>query len=116
MHLAKSNDYRDQHNLLAVTPFDDEGFLLDPAEWSEEVAVILAEMEGVGELTAEHWAVIKVLRDLYLRLGALPPMRRICRNSAVSRTRVKELFGGCRQVWRIAGLPHPGEEALTYMA
>jgi tRNA 2-thiouridine synthesizing protein E len=28
---------------------------------------------------------------------------------------VQRLFGGCREAWRIAGLPNPGEEAKNYM-
>jgi tRNA 2-thiouridine synthesizing protein E len=28
---------------------------------------------------------------------------------------VDRLFGGCREAWRIAGLPNPGEEAKSYM-
>jgi tRNA 2-thiouridine synthesizing protein E len=28
---------------------------------------------------------------------------------------VQRLFGGCRAAWRIAGLPNPGDEALSYM-
>jgi len=29
---------------------------------------------------------------------------------------VQHLFGGCRSAWRLAGLPNPGEEALSYMS
>lgn len=28
---------------------------------------------------------------------------------------VRRLFGGPVEAWKIAGLPHPGTEALTYM-
>jgi tRNA 2-thiouridine synthesizing protein E len=28
---------------------------------------------------------------------------------------VKQLFGGCLSLWRVAGLPDPGEEARAYL-
>jgi tRNA 2-thiouridine synthesizing protein E len=95
--------------------FDEDGFLLDADCWSERLAGELAEEEGIPSLQMAHWRVIRFVRDRYLRLGAIPPMRRICRSSELSRAEAKQLFGGCLQVWRIAGLPHPGEEAKAYM-
>lgn len=95
--------------------FDEDGFLIDPMLWSEQVGRCIAETRDVGPLYAEHWQVLHLLRDRYLRLGAIPPMRRICRDSALSKKDIKELFGTCLEVWRIAGLPNPGEEAKAYM-
>ena len=48
--------------------------------------------------------------------GSLPPMSQICRTHGMDRKAVQRLFGSCRQAWRVAGLPNPGEEALSYMA
>jgi tRNA 2-thiouridine synthesizing protein E len=56
------------------------------------------------------------VRDKFFRLGALPNMRRICRETALSRAEIYDLFGGCLSAWRIAGLPNPGEEAQTYLS
>jgi TusE/DsrC/DsvC family sulfur relay protein len=95
--------------------FDEDGFLLDPAGWNEAIAGLIADLDGVGPLSETHWKVIRFIRDRYLRLGAIPPMRRICRNSTLSRSQVKQLFGGCLQAWRVAGLPNPGEEARAYL-
>lgn len=95
--------------------FDENGYLCDSGYWNEQVAEQLAALEGVGPLGAAHWRVIRFVRDRYLRLGAIPPLRRICRSSELSRSEVKRLFGGCLQVWRIAGLPNPGEEARAYL-
>ncbi len=102
--------------VLADLGFDEDGFLLDTEHWDDQVAERLAELEGVAPLQGGHWRVIRFVRDRYLRLGAIPPMRRICRSSELSRSEVKSLFGGCLQVWRIAGLPNPGEEAKTYLS
>jgi tRNA 2-thiouridine synthesizing protein E len=116
MNTTHFAEYSGLDTQVANLSFDDDGFLLDPKLWNEGAAKMIAQIDGIGDLTTEHWAVIRVLRDLYLRLGAIPPMRRICRDSALSRDQVKGLFGSCRQVWRIAGLPHPGDEALAYMS
>lgn len=94
---------------------DDEGFLLDPDHWSRELATELADAAGVGPLGETHWQAIDFLREKYLTLHALPPMRRVCRHLGIDRHRVKNLFGGCRHLWQIAGLPNPGEEAKAYM-
>lgn len=95
---------------------DEDGFLLDPTTWSRQLAETLAELEGVTRMGAAHWRVLEFVRGHYQRLGAIPPIRSICRSSELSAEEAKALFGGCLQVWRIAGLPNPGEEAKAYMA
>ena len=100
---------------LSNTGFDEDGFLIESAEWNPQLAETLAEWEGISPLGAAHWRVIHFVRDHYRRLGGMPPMRRICRSSELSPEEAKRLFGGCPQVWRIAGLPNPGEEAKAYM-
>ena len=100
---------------VASSLFDEDGFLLDPKLWSSDLSRQLAEEEGVGELHEAHWRVIDHIRDKYQRLGALPNMRQVCRSTSLSRTQVHNLFGGCLAIWRIAGLPNPGEEAKAYL-
>lgn len=43
---------------------DSEGYIVHPGEWSEAFVAALAEKEGLT-LTAEHWEVIRYLRDFY---------------------------------------------------
>jgi len=95
--------------------FDEEGYLMDPSLWTEDLARTLARMEGLGRLHAEHWQVIHFIRGKFLRLGALPNLRQVCRGTELSRAEIKDLFGGCLVIWRIAGLPNPGEEAKAYI-
>jgi len=106
-----------ENTLDTVPPvlFDELGFLIDPAEWTETLAMRLAVQDGIGSLTKQHWLVIRFVRNRYLQLGAIPPVRSVCRNSTVSREELKLLFGSCFEVWRLAGLPDPGEEARNYM-
>ena len=51
--------------------FDAEGFMTDPNEWTEEIAVELAKDEGIDELTDRHWVVINFVRDEYRAYGAV---------------------------------------------
>ncbi|CAA6823004.1 MAG: Sulfurtransferase [uncultured Thiotrichaceae bacterium] len=95
--------------------FDEDGFIINPDLWTKEMAQQLADDADVGELKKPHWDIIVFLRDRYLRLGAIPPTRRICREFGYEKDAVRGLFGGCLQLWQIAGLPYPGEEAKSYM-
>ncbi|MES9956423.1 MAG: TusE/DsrC/DsvC family sulfur relay protein [Sedimenticola sp.] len=99
----------------SVLQFDEDGFLIDQETWCEAVSNMIAVMEDVGPLNDSHWAVIRFVRDRFLRIGQVPPMRHICRGAGLDEKKAKQLFGGCLQMWRIAGLPNPGEEARAYM-
>lgn len=94
--------------------FDEDGFLHDPLQWNRDLAVTIAEYDGVGALSTKHWEVLEHLRTHVMKFGGVPAMRRICRASEISRDEMHELFGGCRQIWRLAGLANPGEEAKAY--
>jgi tRNA 2-thiouridine synthesizing protein E len=96
--------------------FDDAGFLIDHRLWNEAMARELAREEGVGELGDQHWPILNHIRDRYLSLGTLPNMRLVCRATGIPRHKIHHLFGGCLSIWRIAGLPDPGEEAKSYLS
>lgn len=53
---------------------NNEGFLLHAADWNREVAVILAEREGIT-LGVAHWEILELLRDYYARYDSSPAMR-----------------------------------------
>ncbi len=95
--------------------FDEDGFLSDPSTWTQELAREIARLDGFGPLTKDHWAIIEFVRDRYFRFGAMPLMRRVCRVNNLKTDAVKQLFGSCKTLWRVAGLPNPGEEAKAYM-
>jgi len=40
----------------------EEGYLLDPSKWNEEIAKEIAKEEGI-ELTDKHFAVLKFIRE-----------------------------------------------------
>jgi tRNA 2-thiouridine synthesizing protein E len=56
------------------TPLDKEGYLVDLDDWSESVAGELAVQAGIT-LTADHWAIVNILREFYRATGVSPSMR-----------------------------------------
>ncbi len=89
---------------------NEEGFLAHPAEWDEQAARILAEIEeGLTEMTAEHWAVVSYIRGYYLEKGLAPMVRKICQTTGFPLRHIYELFpsGPARGACKVAGLPKP---------
>lgn len=101
----------------AIAPawFDEDGFLFASENWTPSLAEDLAREEGLSELTAKHWEVIHHVRERYFSLGTLPVMRPVCRAVGLDPNKAHHLFSSCKSLWRIAGLPNPGEEAKSYM-
>lgn len=91
------------------------GNLVNPEEWSEELAEQLARKEGI-ELTAAHWVVLRYLRKFYFQYGITPMVKILMKHmgeelgkDASDRDALYRLFPGgpSRQGSRIAGLPVP---------
>lgn len=94
---------------------DKEGYLLNLDTWNEQVAEALAHEEGI-ELSAEHWALIELIRDFYRSYEVSPAMRVLVKHT---RERLGEdkgnslyllqLFPGspAKVLAKIAGLPRP---------
>jgi TusE/DsrC/DsvC family sulfur relay protein len=99
---------------LRPLPLDAEGFVIDPQLWSPGMTRAIARLDDL-RLTPEHWSIIYYMRERHLAAGAIPSVSQVCRSQGLDRNAVRRLFGSCRQAWRVAGLPNPGEEALTYM-
>ena len=103
----------DINDTLLATDF--EGYLLNLADWSPEVAVRLAEEEKIT-LTAAHWEVINFLRDYYAEYQIAPAVRvmtkAIGKQFGEEKGNSKYLFelfpyGPAKQACKIAGLPKP---------
>lgn len=92
---------------------DDEGYLIDPAEWSEALAASFAERESIT-LTDAHWDAIRFMRDFYQEHQVIPDVRHVVKHLAkrfgtASRNMMFELFpyGYVKQACRIAGMKRP---------
>ena len=95
--------------LAGVTvELNDEGFLVDPAQWNEEIAVELARREGI-ELSERHWEVVRFMRAEYQRRGEGPNVRLLGKTSGVSVKELYQLFpnGPAKLAAKIAGIPKP---------
>jgi TusE/DsrC/DsvC family sulfur relay protein len=96
---------------LAGKPFevDEDGFIQDTSQWSEEVAKGLAATEGIQELTEEHWKVIRYLRDYYQKFSVAPPIRMVCKQTGFELKYIYQLFpsGPAKGACKLAGLPKP---------
>ena len=89
--------------------FDGDGFLIHPETWTKEVADEIAKADGIENLTEQHWAVIKVIRQNYEEKGMAPMVRVICKETGLKLKYIYELFplGPARGACRVAGLPKP---------
>lgn len=92
----------------------DANYLVDLADWNEDVAKALAAQEAV-ELTDKHWDVINYLREQYYDNAQSQPMERVVMKDmakiwGVKKISSKELYtlfplAPTKQGTRIAGLP-----------
>ncbi|MBD3610756.1 MAG: TusE/DsrC/DsvC family sulfur relay protein [Gammaproteobacteria bacterium] len=95
---------------------DDDGFLVHPKNWTQQTAQQIADHVGVQELSSRHLQIVQFIRDYYFELGGYVTPRRVCSELDVDKAAMKQFFGSCINVWKIAGLPNPGEEARAYMS
>jgi tRNA 2-thiouridine synthesizing protein E len=88
---------------------DEDGFMLEPEEWNEEIAKALATTEAVDFLTEEHWKLVHYLRDYYLKFGIAPMIRKLCKETGFPLKKVYELFpsGPAKGACKVAGLAKP---------
>lgn len=94
---------------------DQEGYLLNLTDWNEDVALHLAQEEGIT-LTEAHWEIVYLLREFYQEFEVSPAMRPLVK--AVAKKLGPEkgksmylmtLFPGspAKIIAKLAGLPKP---------
>ena len=88
---------------------DGDGFLQQPDIWNEEVARLFAKLDGTGELTDKHWAVVNYIRQHWKETTMAPMVRKICQTTGLRLKEIYELFplGPAKGACKIAGLPKP---------
>jgi tRNA 2-thiouridine synthesizing protein E len=94
---------------------DEEGYLVNLSDWSEDVANEIAKAENV-EMTQNHWEVVNFLREYYNEYQIAPAVRVLTKAIGKKLGPEKgnskylyELFpyGPAKQACKIAGLPKP---------
>lgn len=88
---------------------DEDGFMQEPEQWNEAVALALASTEGVAALTDDHWKLVNYLRNYFLQFGVAPMIRKLCKETGYDLKKVYELFpsGPAKGACKVAGLPKP---------
>ena len=76
---------------LAQLPLDDQGFLVNPDDWTPEIAEELAREAGI-ELTDRHWEVLEFCRKDFAEKGTAPTVRRISKIGGVPMKEMYQLF------------------------
>jgi len=98
---------------LNLPDLDEEGFLIEPGEWSEALAEYFAQKEDV-KLTDAHWDVIRFMREYYEEHQIAPDARYVIKHlsqrmGADARNALFRLFayGYVKQACKIAGMKRP---------
>lgn len=98
-----------------VLETDEEGFLLDPEAWDEQVAEAIAEDLGI-DMQAAHWQVVRFVREYFEERQAVPEARRVLKalgealgKEHATRRYLYSLFpyGYGQQACKIAGMRKP---------
>ena len=94
---------------------DEEGYLVNLAEWNEDIGKAIAVIENV-EMSPNHWEVVTFLRDYYNEYQIAPAVRvltkAIGKQLGPDKGNSKYLYelfpyGPAKQACKIAGLPKP---------
>ena len=95
---------------------DEEGYLLNISDWSEEIALAMATEDEI-ELSPEHWEVINFLKDYFEEYEFAPAVRvltkAIAKKNDIHKKEASvflyDIFpnGPGLQDCKIAGLPKP---------
>jgi tRNA 2-thiouridine synthesizing protein E len=88
---------------------DEDGFIVDPEVWNEQIVEAFAKLEGVGELTENHRKVINYLRNYWKQFGTAPMTRKLCKETGFTLQEIYQMFpsGPAKGACKLAGLPKP---------
>ena len=75
---------------------DEEGYLIEPKDWNENIAKEIASQEDIN-LTEDHWDAIHYMREYYAEHQIAPDVRHVMKHLAArlgqeSRNKIFELF------------------------
>ncbi len=88
---------------------DDEGFMTDSNQWTEDVARGLAADIGIEDLTDKHFQVLNFMRKEFAEKGTGPSLRKLKNESGVDTKTLYSLFpkGPAKKAALIAGITKP---------
>jgi TusE/DsrC/DsvC family sulfur relay protein len=103
-------------NIDSKILYDNEGYLMNPENWTESVSNLLAESEGI-HLNTDYWLVINFMRDYWSEHRIAPDVRHVidflageknCKKKEAKEYLFKLFpYGYVKQACRIAGMQRP---------
>ena len=95
---------------------DAEGYLVNPDDWTDEIAIELAKEEKI-DLTESHWQILRFIRKYYSENSVVPDVRHVdeylaTENKIDKKEAKKTLFtlfpyGYVKQACKISGMRKP---------
>ena len=87
---------------------DGDGYLVDPTEWSPEVARAMAEADGMV-LDDVKWEQILQAREFYEEHAVVPPIRKFSKHIGADQKEMFKLWmtGPMKPITKYGGLPKP---------
>ncbi len=95
---------------------DAEGYLVNPEDWTDSIAIDLAKEEGI-ELNDHHWQVLRFMNKYYRENNVAPDVRHVIRYLATAnqldKKEAKKLvfdlfpYGYVKQACKISGMKRP---------
>lgn len=99
--------------VMVMPERDAEGYLIEPGDWNEAVAQVLAQDENIV-LNDDHWDAIRFMREYYDEHQVAADARFVIKHLAgrMGREAQKKLFelfpyGYVKQACKIAGMRRP---------
>ena len=96
--------------------YDAEGYLIDPGQWNESVARLLAANEGI-ELESDYWSILRFMRDYWSIQRVAPDVRHVVeflvKEQGIGKKAAKQHlfslfpYGYVKQACKIAGMQRP---------
>ncbi len=96
-------------SMKEILELDVDGYLQNPDNWDVRVAEQLATLEGIKELTGEHWKLIAAIRLHYEKHRVSPLCHDVLIETGFTKADIYRLFpsAGYRSACKLAGLPKP---------
>jgi TusE/DsrC/DsvC family sulfur relay protein len=93
----------------ATVEVDAEGFMKNPDQWTKEIAIKIAQEEGIKKLTDAHWKVIDFMRKDFKENGQVSTIRRLNKVGNIPTKELYQLFpnGPAKKAAKISGLSKP---------
>ncbi len=94
--------------MTVAVPLDNEGFLVNRDDWTEELAAELAEQDEF-EMNEQVMELIREARRMYENDGVVPPIRIFAKKQGVSTKELYNIFkkGPMKLICKWGGLPKP---------